>query len=1074
MKYFTKAQVEEIRKQLATLGIRDTDLPVAHELDGDEIVAIVQDGINKKVGVRTLIHDYLPDDIASGEDGKSAYQIWKENGHPDGTIEDFLADIKGAKGDKGADGANGAKGDKGDTGAQGPQGPKGDKGDPGDGSSYTLPIASANTLGGIKVGSGLAIDGNGVLSTTGGGGDDEGGGSDGRSITGTYMWFKLSSSSTETTPELAIADPSSPAGGRWSLNSNYPTEELPYLWAFLQFNYDQPLANGYTYSRSSAYIARRYNADASAEYSALETMIENLRSDMESDMEEYESELSALNNALDTLRSTIEGSITDDINALKTRFSHIDGTDIKRIEDNANGIWGVMTSYQDDTNGQKSFSDIMLNAKDAKNTLTVGSEFFGNRTGAEIDLDGIKGQIALRATKDYVDSSIASAQFSVDPGALTSVISKGQKAWKDGNNVLYPYTYHIDDNDFTPDPSSSDPELVQYEDYMVKAPAQGGPSDGPFTLVSVVNQFSTIQQTVDGFSASVNQYRYMWELAGSIYGYDYFESQYESRPSQYSGYTYENYVTNILHATKVEVGNVLSNFMQKSDEIRTMIGDMGYAWRKQNSDGTYSYRRYAVPSNRTRDAYVAQMQNDGWEPYDYSSKFTVIDQTASAITLAAKNSEVVWIKNTLPATNAEYSVPYDYWYDDYLSYKSSHSSYTGTYEQYVSSNHSGYQLKNIATSFSEIKQQADRITSAVEDIDDLETTVSGIQQTADEIALTAGKTYKAWKNSQGDIQAYSAFESEWEAAHSSLGYEQWVQTVKNYSLIEVSSELAGLKVRSDKIWAAVGDGNDVAASISILKGLGTNNGKIVLSANKVEVDGSLFTDFLSTNTSNNSYVTISGGFITFYDNNNKKRIEMGQGSGDTSPVINFYSASDPVNPLYNLGPDGMMNSGPFVPPSWKCFQLYYKANSAFSTGENLYPMTTVSGYRYEDGYRIIYPVGNTGPGAIQYVDPNDNTEFNANHSAQHRKWFETWIPDLVNHVVADGYYIIADPGVWNAECDGYDTDEYAASDSGYADTFTGMTAFRVNNGQFTIYEASIRTYSQGGVMKYEVVYYRVA
>jgi hypothetical protein len=36
--------------------------------------------------------------------------------------------------------------------------------------SYTLPIASGSTLGGVKVGTGLSIDGGGVLSTSGGGG----------------------------------------------------------------------------------------------------------------------------------------------------------------------------------------------------------------------------------------------------------------------------------------------------------------------------------------------------------------------------------------------------------------------------------------------------------------------------------------------------------------------------------------------------------------------------------------------------------------------------------------------------------------------------------------------------------------------------------------------------------------------------------------------------------------------------------------------------------------------------------------------------------------------------------------
>ena len=238
--------------------------------------------------------------------------------------------------------------------------------------------------------------------------------------------------------------------------------------------------------------------------------------------------------------------------------------------------------------------------------------------------------------------------------------------------------------------------------------------------------------------------------------------------------------------------------------------------------------------------------------------------------------------------------------------------------------------------------------------------------------------------------------------------------------------------------------------------------------------GGLTVDHLTTNASNNSYIEIDDGLICIYDSSGNLRIKIGQESGDSAPVLKFFSASDDVNPLYNLGPDGMVNNGPYVPPSWKYFQLYYKQNSAFAANENLYPMTPVGAYRYEDGYRIVYPAGASGsPGSIQYVDPEDNTDFNATHSAQHRKWFDTFIPDLVHHVVPDGYYIIADPGVWNAECNGYDTDEYAASDSGYADTFTGMTAFRVHNGSFTFYEASIRMYERNGAQKYEVVYFRI-
>lgn len=68
---------------------------------------------------------------------------------------------RGEKGDKGDTGPQGEKGEKGDTGPQGP------KGDPGEVSA--LPAATADTLGGVKVGSGLAVTADGTLSATGGG-----------------------------------------------------------------------------------------------------------------------------------------------------------------------------------------------------------------------------------------------------------------------------------------------------------------------------------------------------------------------------------------------------------------------------------------------------------------------------------------------------------------------------------------------------------------------------------------------------------------------------------------------------------------------------------------------------------------------------------------------------------------------------------------------------------------------------------------------------------------------------------------------------------------------------------------
>lgn len=155
MKYFTKAQIEEIRKALATLGVKDTDLPNASTISGDELIAIVQDGINKKVGISDFFLRFLPDDFLERiVEGESAYEIARKHGYQ-GTEEEWLASLHGADGRDGTNGATGATGPQGPQGPAGPQGPKGDKGekgDPGDGGLATIPVATSNDLGGIKIG----------------------------------------------------------------------------------------------------------------------------------------------------------------------------------------------------------------------------------------------------------------------------------------------------------------------------------------------------------------------------------------------------------------------------------------------------------------------------------------------------------------------------------------------------------------------------------------------------------------------------------------------------------------------------------------------------------------------------------------------------------------------------------------------------------------------------------------------------------------------------------------------------------------------------------------------------------
>jgi hypothetical protein len=73
--------------------------------------------------------------------------------------------VQGVAGPVGPAGAKGDTGPAGPTGATGPIGPEGPQGPAGEGASYTLPVATATVLGGVKVGSGLTINAStGVLT----------------------------------------------------------------------------------------------------------------------------------------------------------------------------------------------------------------------------------------------------------------------------------------------------------------------------------------------------------------------------------------------------------------------------------------------------------------------------------------------------------------------------------------------------------------------------------------------------------------------------------------------------------------------------------------------------------------------------------------------------------------------------------------------------------------------------------------------------------------------------------------------------------------------------------------------
>lgn len=163
----------------------------------------------------TEIKDEIAEKVqvgAKGEDGKNAYQLAVEAGY-EGSETEWLASLKGKDGKDGTNGINGTNGKDGKDGTNGVDGKTPVKGvdyfttaeiqqieneaaakvdlsdyaktadlstvatsgsyedltnKPNIPDAYELPVASATTLGGVKVGSGLDIT-NGVLSATGGG-----------------------------------------------------------------------------------------------------------------------------------------------------------------------------------------------------------------------------------------------------------------------------------------------------------------------------------------------------------------------------------------------------------------------------------------------------------------------------------------------------------------------------------------------------------------------------------------------------------------------------------------------------------------------------------------------------------------------------------------------------------------------------------------------------------------------------------------------------------------------------------------------------------------------------------------
>lgn len=106
---FTYNQIEEIRKKLQLKGVKDTSLPLAEPIKGDETIAIVQQGQNKQLGLGTLINKVGEGFSAVATSRPSEFPFASVN--ITGTRLSFIFGLpKGAKGDKGDQGEQGKKG----------------------------------------------------------------------------------------------------------------------------------------------------------------------------------------------------------------------------------------------------------------------------------------------------------------------------------------------------------------------------------------------------------------------------------------------------------------------------------------------------------------------------------------------------------------------------------------------------------------------------------------------------------------------------------------------------------------------------------------------------------------------------------------------------------------------------------------------------------------------------------------------------------------------------------------------------------------------------------------------------
>lgn len=348
------------------------------------------------------------------------------------------------------------------------------------------------------------------------------------------------------------------------------------------------------------------------------------------------------------------------------------------------------------------------------------------------------------------------------------------------------------------------------------------------------------------------------------------------------------------------------------------------------------------------------------------------------------------------------------------------------------------------------------------------------------ITSTVTKGQYVWYDkSTGDIYEYNHFNKT--ANENFAEYEARVialfgQDQSNNNIVElrlIADQMSVIKQESDSILLAVGDGTNVSAGIQILKdatwrdhngnvvnnpnGTPATGSKIILDASRVEINGQLSAGIISANAAaikslaaeqiaatnisvdtltteggNNSSIVIDDGLITIRDSSGKTRIIIGQGTGDSVPVLKFFdsdgtaaSGSTPEvlgTELYDLGPNGLTQLDATYAVARFVTCRFWHFSSPISVGDRVvsmpradaphdygssadYPDTSRYWYKYTDAMRVVWLTQSNS--AVQYQNP-DTGDYSSNNTKYNNRYF---LDTDFSYNAPDGDYVI-DYNLW--------------------------------------------------------------